>query len=41
MAWNRCNQCGHRFQTLDDEFGEHPCPRCNWYPGIEDDLNEE
>lgn len=35
-----CNNCKTYFKTLPDEERDHPCPACGWYPGIEDDMNE-
>ena len=31
-ADNRCPKCNHGFRTLEDEFGQHACPRCGYYP---------
>lgn len=29
---NRCPECGCVFQTMDDEYGTHSCPRCGFCP---------
>lgn len=28
---NRCSKCGCQFRTLEDEHGDHPCPRCGYH----------
>ena len=33
MTMQRCPSCGHRFAVLDDEQGQHECPRCGFGPG--------
>lgn len=41
MAGQRCPECKHRFQVLDDEEGMHECPSCGYFPGRDDaDDNE-
>ena len=35
-AANKCPGCGYTFRTMADEFGSHPCPRCNYNPLWED-----
>ncbi len=29
---NRCPECGCSFRTLEDEFGQHECPNCGYFP---------
>ena len=41
MATNRCPRCKRQFQTLDDEYGDHPCPRCGYHPSQDDEENPE
>ncbi len=31
-ASNQCPSCRFVFRTLEDEFGEHECPRCGYFP---------
>lgn len=31
-VWQRCALCGFRFRVLEDESGQHPCPRCRRWP---------
>jgi rubrerythrin len=28
----RCPFCGYRIRVLEDEQGQHPCPRCKRLP---------
>lgn len=35
MASHTCSNCGCRFAVLDDEQGDHACPRCGWAPWLE------
>jgi Zn finger protein HypA/HybF involved in hydrogenase expression len=30
MATCQCPKCNKRFQVLDDEYGDHPCPNCGY-----------
>ena len=29
---NRCPECGCTFHTLEDEYGQHECPNCGYFP---------
>ena len=37
----RCSRCGQQFMVLADEYGQHPCPRCGFHPGREEEEPEE
>jgi Zn finger protein HypA/HybF involved in hydrogenase expression len=37
----QCPNCRNRFQVLEDEYGDHPCPRCGYHPEQEEELDEE
>jgi DNA-directed RNA polymerase subunit RPC12/RpoP len=37
MATCKCPKCKGRFQVLDDEYGDHPCPNCGYHPENEED----
>jgi PHP family Zn ribbon phosphoesterase len=41
MATCQCPKCTYRFKVLDDEYGDHPCPRCGYHPEQEDGEEEE
>lgn len=28
----RCPKCRHQFRTMEDEEGQHDCPRCGYGP---------
>jgi hypothetical protein len=30
MATCHCPNCNKRFQVLDAEYGDHPCPHCGY-----------
>jgi hypothetical protein len=37
-ASQRCPRCRQSFRVLADEVGSHPCPRCGYFPGDDDDV---
>lgn len=36
-----CPRCRRRFRVPDDEYGDHPCPKCGWYYDIVDENEWE
>jgi Zn finger protein HypA/HybF involved in hydrogenase expression len=37
MATCQCPNCRNRFQVLEDEYGDHPCPNCGYHPDQEEE----
>ncbi|MED2134930.1 hypothetical protein P4V56_29530 [Brevibacillus porteri] len=40
-AWQRCSKCGHGFQVLADEAGDHDCPWCGFGPEREEEEEDK
>jgi Zn finger protein HypA/HybF involved in hydrogenase expression len=40
MAQCQCPKCKSGFQVLDDEYGDHPCPKCGYHPESEEGEDE-
>lgn len=38
---NTCSRCRTVFRVLDDEDGDHPCPKCGWHPSQESELPDD
>jgi hypothetical protein len=36
-----CPKCGRVFRVPEDEWGDHPCPRCGWEPSLEHGFAED
>ena len=36
-----CPECGKHFRVPQGEEGDHPCPRCGYYPHEDLDVEPE